>query len=104
MNINLTPIFQAIIALIASLITYKLIPLIRSKTNANQRTLLNATIRTLVFAAEQLYGAGNGKDKLRYVSNELLKRGFIVDVAAIEGAVKELFNSPFVNKLPEETE
>lgn len=104
MNINLTPIFQAVITLIASLITYKLIPLIRSKTNANQRALLKATIRTLVFAAEQLYGAGNGEDKLRYVSNELLKRGFVVDVAAIEGAVKELLNSPFVNKSPEETE
>lgn len=99
--INLTPIFQAIIALIASLITYKLIPLIKAKTTANQRALLNATIRTLVFAAEQLYGAGNGKDKLLYVKNELVKRGFSIDTAAIEGAVKELLNSPFI--IPEAT-
>ena len=91
MNIDLTPIFQAIIALLAALVTYKLIPWIKSRTTAEQQALLNATVKTLVFAAEQLYGAGRGAEKLDYVVKELEERGFTADRAAIEAAVRGSF-------------
>ena len=54
MNIDLTPIFQAIIALLAALVTYKLVPWIKARTTESQQALLSATVRTLVYAAEQL--------------------------------------------------
>lgn len=92
MNVNLTPIFQAFIALIAALITYKLIPWIKARTTASQRANLTAIVKTLVFAAEQLYGAGNGSEKLRYVQDKLKDAGYDVDVAAIEAAVAEYLN------------
>ena len=92
MNIDLTPIFQAVIALLAALVTYKLIPWIKSKTTAEQQALLTATVRTLVYAAEQLYGAGKGTEKLDYVIKELEARGFTADRAAIEAAVAEELN------------
>lgn len=99
MNIDLTPLFQAIIILIATIITVKVIPWIKAKNaQADQETaqkrweMMQATIRVLVFAAEQLYGAGAGYEKLEYVKQELEKRGFTVDPAAIEGAVAELLN------------
>lgn len=92
MTIDLTPIFQAIIALIASLITFKLIPYIKAKTSEKQQALLKAVVSTLVFAAEQLYGTGHGKEKLEFVQKELMKRGFDIDTEAIEGAVWELIN------------
>ncbi len=92
MTIDLTPIFQAIITLIASLITLKLIPYIKARTSEKQHLMLNAVVNTLVFAAEQLYGAGHGKDKLEFVQKELIKRGFTADIEAIEGAVWELIN------------
>ena len=92
MNIDLTPIFQAIIALLAALVTYKLVPWIKSKTTAEQQALLTATVRTLVYAAEQLYGAGKGAEKFDYVVGELEKRGFTADRAEIEAAVAEQFN------------
>ena len=92
MNIDLTPIFQAVIALLAALVTYKLIPWIKSKTTAEQQALLTATVRTLVYAAEQLYGAGHGAEKLDYVIKELEARGFTADRAAIEAAVAEELN------------
>ena len=66
MNIDLTPIFQAIIALLAALVTYKLVPWIKARTTESQQALLSATVRTLVYAAEQLYGAGKGAEKLDY--------------------------------------
>ena len=87
--IDLTPIFQAVLALLAALITYKLIPWIKARTTTEQRSMLMAVTSTLVFAAEQLYGAGKGDDKLAYVVTELKERGFEVDIAAIEAIVKD---------------
>ena len=43
----------------------------------------------LVYAAEQLYGAGKGSVKLSYVEDELERRGLKADVSAIEAAVRE---------------
>lgn len=88
--VDLTPIFEAIIALIAALVTYKVIPWIKSKTTESQQAILMATVRTLVYAAEQLYGAGKGKEKFTYVRQKLQEKGFDVDVDAIEAAVKEI--------------
>ena len=49
-----------------------------------------STIRILVYAAEQIYGAGKGSSKYQYVQNELEERGLKVDAAAIEAAVREM--------------
>ena len=89
MNIDLTPIIEAIIALLAGLITYKLIPWLKSRTTVEQQTAMNIAARTLVFAAEQIYGSGNGAEKFDYVVMELQKRGFDADPAIIEAAVRE---------------
>ena len=91
--IDLTPIFEAILALLAALVTYKLIPWIKARTTAEPQSLLAATVKTLVYAAEQLYGAGKGAEKLDYVIKELEARGFTADRAAIEAAVAEQLNS-----------
>lgn len=88
--IDFTPILQAVIALLAAIITYKLIPWIKANTTAKQQDLLQATVHTLVYAAEQIYGAGAGKEKLEYVREQLELRGYTVDLAAIEASVKEL--------------
>ena len=88
--VDLTDIIQAAIALIVALITYKVIPWIKSKTTESQQAVLMSTVRTLVYAAEQLYGAGKGKEKFTYVRQKLQEKGFDVDVDAIEAAVKEI--------------
>jgi hypothetical protein len=68
MNIDLTPLLQAVIALLAAIITAKLIPWIKAHTNQQQQILMKATVDILVSAAEQLFGAGKGPEKLAYVS------------------------------------
>lgn len=88
--IDLTDIIQAVIALIVALITYKVIPWLKARTTESQQAILMATVRTLVYAAEQLYGAGKGKEKFTYVRQKLQEKGFDVDVDAIEAAVKEI--------------
>ena len=92
MKIDLTVILVAVLDLIAALITYKLIPWIQSKTTAQQQQNLDAVYCTLVFAAEQLYGANHGAEKLAYVKERLRERGYDVDVPTIEATVKRLFN------------
>lgn len=87
--IDLTTIIQAVLALLAALITYKLIPWIKAKTNQEQQNLMLSVTSVLVFAAEQLYGAGRGADKLDYVVRELENRGFTADRAAIEAVIKD---------------
>lgn len=87
-NIDLTQLLQAVIALAAAIITGMLIPWIKAHTTNQQQILLQATVEILVSAAEQMYGASKGPEKLEYVKAELEKRGFTVDVATIESAVR----------------
>lgn len=89
-GIDLTPLFQAVIAFLAALVTYKFVPWIQARTTAQQQEMLRAAVSVAVFAAEQLYGAGNGKEKLMYVKGHLAKKGYRVDIDEIEAAVREL--------------
>ena len=90
--IDLTPIINAIIALLASIITIKVIPWIKAKTTNEQQAMLRAAVKTAVFAAEQLYGAGNGENKLEYVCEMLSNQGYTVSSVEIEAAVGEFLN------------
>ena len=90
-TINLTPIIQALIGLLAALITYRLIPWIKANTNDKQQAMLKAAIQTAVFAAEQIYGAGNGAEKMDYAIEYLRDKGFDVDSREIEATVHYFF-------------
>ena len=89
-GIDLTPLFQALLAFLASLVTYKLIPWINARTTIQQQEKLRAAVKVAVFAAEQMFGAGNGKEKLMYVKGRLADKGFKIDIDEIEAKVQEL--------------
>lgn len=92
--IDLTPIINAVIAMIAAIIAYKLIPWIKARTTSEQQATVAALIKVGVFAAEQLYSTpGMGKDKLQFVQKYLAAHGYTVDVAQIEAAVGEYINA-----------
>lgn len=88
--IDLTPVFQAVIGLLAMFITAKVMPWIRAKISAQQQELLVSTVRILVYAAEQMFSTANGEEKLDYVVDELEQRGYKVDRAMIEAAVRDM--------------
>lgn len=88
--IDLTPILQAVIALLAALVTYKLVPWIKSKTTAQQQETLARVVDVLVYAAEQIYTSSQSQAKLEYVKQQLKERGFDVDIAQIEAAVRRM--------------
>lgn len=99
--INITPIAEAVFALVGVVITAVVIPYIRSRTTAQQRDELNAWVRIAVSAAEQLYkGSGRGKEKKAYVLDWLSEHGVTVDGdkldALIEAAVYDLNSGVFL--------
>ena len=92
---DITPIIEAVAALIAALITAFLVPYIKSKTTASQQAEINAWVKIAVSAAEQIFkGSGRGEEKKQYVIAWLKERGVTVDEneldALIEAAVYEL--------------
>ena len=108
MTIDLTQIIQAVIALIAALITYKLIPWIKARTTEAQQRNLEAAARIAAYAAEQLYGAGQGAEKLEYALAAMRKAGFDLDKEivreAIESAVYSIWTVEDLDFPPEEEE
>lgn len=91
MQINLTPILQALIGLLAAIITYRLIPWIKARTDAQTQATLRAVIAGLVCAAENLGAQQRIADKLKWVEDQLAQQGYEVDAATIEAEVARLF-------------
>ena len=97
-NIDLTPIIEALIALISAVITIFILPKVttylKEKLTAEQREKLRQWVQIAVAAAEQIYGSKKGKEKKDYVVSFLLSKGFVFDIdevtALIESEVYKL--------------
>lgn len=92
---DLTPIVNAVITLIAAIVTTFLIPWIKSKIDAAKLAQIVEWVGIAVRAAEQIYNeSGMGAKKKQYVLDFLEDKGFTLDPnsinAMIEAAVKEL--------------
>ena len=95
-NLDLTPLFQAVIMLVAVLITTFVVPYIKKKINAEDINEFYGWVEIAVAAAEQIYKVTQGEEKKQYVLQYLKDKGYTVDVAdlenAIEAAVLKLHN------------
>lgn len=95
---DITPYLQLLLTLIGLLMTGVLIPWIKTKIDAGRLAKIAKYVDIFVLAAEQIYGAGNGRNKLEYVAAALRAKGYYVDTdsitdevrAMIEAAVREL--------------
>ena len=96
--IDITYIILGLILILGGLITGFGVPFIRSKLSADQLAALKTTARIAVYAAEQIFGAKMGPDKLAYainlVKSLLAKKNLTFHDeevrAAIEAQVKEM--------------
>lgn len=103
----ITSIANAVIALIAAIITAFVIPWIRSKTTAAQFEKIKMWVTVAVEAAEQLYtGSGRGAEKKAYVVEFLNSKGFKIDAETLDKLIEAaVFNLPdyfVVNGIPAE--
>ena len=91
---------KAIISLAAGIVSLYLVPWLRSKLTNEQLSKAKSWVQIAVFAAEKLYGAGNGDQKLVYAEGILRKHGIRLDTATlkamIDAQIKEMENmEPF---------
>lgn len=85
--VDLTPIFEALIALAGTLVTVFLIPWLKTKLTNEQLSKAQAVVQIGVFAAEKAYGAGNGDLKLKYVEELLAAKKIRLDTATLKAMV-----------------
>lgn len=95
--INLTPLVEAVIAVLAMVISTYLIPWLKVRMSNEQLEKVYAIVDVGVYAAEKLYGAGHGDDKLAYVKEFLAARGVELDTAQlkvfVDSAIKRMEQS-----------
>lgn len=104
MTYDLTSIVEAIGALLIAVVTCILIPWIRSKTTNEKQKQIQGYYDIFVLAAEQLYKAGRGKEKLNYVMQKLFEKGIKIDQDMIEATVYRLLNSFKLEEIAATTE
>ena len=98
---DITSIVEAVIGLVAVVITGIIIPYIKKKTTTEQQRQIVAWVKIAVTAAEQIYvGTGRGPEKKLYVIEWLADRNIAVDMdqidALIESAVYELNSATLI--------
>ena len=98
--LDLTKLAQAIISLAAGIVSLYLVPWLSSKLTNEQLSKAKSWVQIAVYAAEKLYGAGNGDQKLAYAEEILRKHGIRLDTATlkamIDAQIKEMENmEPF---------
>jgi 16S rRNA U1498 N3-methylase RsmE len=92
--IDITPIVNAIIALVAALITTFFIPWIKGKIDAQKLSQIERWVEIAVGAAEQIYKeSGMGEKKKQYVLDFLAKKGLKLDLDSLDALIEEaVFN------------
>jgi len=85
---DLTPVFNAVIALLAALITAFVIPWLKRKTSAQEREDLLRWVEIAVAAAEQMWDSTQGEAKKKAVLAFLREKGFIFSESEIDSAIE----------------
>ena len=89
MQIDITQLVSAQIALASIVITTFVVPWIKSKTTLAQQDQLKAWVKIAVSAAEMLYaGEKRGEEKKEYVIAWLSDRGITFDEATVDAAIE----------------
>lgn len=92
--IDLTPLVEAIIALATTAITLFLIPWLRERFGTEKLEKARGWVQIAVYAAEKVYGAGNGDAKLAYAQEVLAKHKIKLDtktiMAMIDAEIKKM--------------
>lgn len=85
--IDLTPLVEAIIGLAATAITVFLIPWLSARFGNEKLEKARGWVQIAVYAAEKLYGAGNGDQKLAYAEQVLAKHKIKLDTVTLKAMI-----------------
>lgn len=85
--IDLTNLVEAILGVLALIAMRYLVPWLKAKLSNEQEANLITIFEVAVMAAEKIYGAKKGDEKLAYVERQLEKRGIRLDTMRIKAYV-----------------
>ena len=86
--LKLTPIINAVIALLAALVTVFVIPWLQRKTSAQDREEFLRWVEIAVAAAEQHWDSAKSKEKKEAVTAFLREQGFTFSESEIDSAIE----------------
>lgn len=85
--IDFTPLIEALILLLTSVITVVIIPALRERYSNEQLEKAKSWVQIAVYAAEKMYGAGHGDQKLAYAEQFLAEHKIKLDTSTIKAMV-----------------
>lgn len=85
---DLTPSINAVIALLAAVITVFIVPWIKRNTSQKDRETMLAWVEIAVAAAQQLYHELDGTKRKEYVLEFLATKGYSMDDTALDNAIE----------------
>ena len=87
---DVTEIIEAILTIVAVLVSAFLIPFLKKKIDANTLNKILDYIRIFVTAAEQIFDRADGEAKKQYVINQLNNIGINFDEAVVDAAIESM--------------
>lgn len=85
--IDFTPLAEAIITLATTAITLFLIPWLRERYGNEKLEKAKSWVQIAVYAAEKVYGAGNGDQKLKHAQRVLEQHKIKLDTMTLKTMV-----------------
>lgn len=85
---NLTNVIVAAILIVSMIITYVVVPWIKSKTTVQQRDDMLKWVEIGVAAAQQLYYNLDGAKRKEYVRKFLADKGYNINTKEIDSAIE----------------
>lgn len=86
--IDITPVVNALIMLIAAIVTTFVIPLLKKNSSAQDLNEMLKWIDIAVMAAQQMYYMEDGARRKQYVMNFLAEKGYDVNSQAVDAAIE----------------
>lgn len=102
--IDITPIIEALIGVAVTAITVFLIPWLRERFGNEKLAKAQGWVQIAVLAAEKLYGAGNGDQKLEYAEAFLAQHKIKLDTAELIALVNAEIKKMEQNEITVDTE
>ena len=95
--IDLTNLIEAVLGILFLIAMKYLLPWLKARMTAEQEASFALIVEIAVMAAEKIYGAQHGEDKLKYVEEYLEARGIYIDTtrirAYVNSAIKKMEQS-----------
>lgn len=99
---DFTEIAMLLISLVFAILTYLIAPWIKAKLTSEQLAYVRSAVQVAVYAAEKLYGAGNGAAKFAHAEKVLAEQYNVkLDTKKLAGLIDSEIKKMELQEMPE---